>query len=375
VLSALSEDHDEARQIQPKAATASRSRNARGAELSQLLQNERRQQTSDRDWMSEMVGFKGYYIYVHDMDERTKPVMIRDYQRPSKVSEGKWPQLRSNSLGKSPFIVENVPRRHATAPQRPPNESQVRPRIRASTVTVGVGTKTRKATALGENPNPPMHPPEHQQQAREKMGKPDPPKRGGSTDQLPMFGSAQASIRKMPRFVQGEPVASGVQHSNVTSAVRSQIVSSTAVGAPGAKGGSTREMNALMRRVLENKAIHQQNEARIAAAAVSGRPAKRKALGDIVEEEGGDTMDEDEPLSMQHVERDRQARKRRVVERDLKPGYCENCHDKYEDFDEVSHLAIQQMDANQTSISSPKLIANLPWIPKISRSWIICLAV
>jgi regulatory subunit for Cdc7p protein kinase len=244
--------------------------------------------------MSDMQPFKGCFIYLHDMDERTKPVMIRDYQKPSTNSSGKWPQLRNNADGKSPFLEDTLPRR-STAPNPRPTK-QVKPRTRASTATVGV----LKKNVLVDNPNPPT------------VAEMKPVvKRGGSTDQLPMYGSAQASIRKIPRFVQGEPVASGVQRSNITSAVRSQIVSSTAV-APGGKAGSTRELNALKRKVLENQARQ------------DARAPKRKLLNDIVEEE--------------EVER-RECRKKRVVEKESKPGYCENCHDKFDDFDEVSHLA------------------------------------
>jgi regulatory subunit for Cdc7p protein kinase len=321
ILNAL-HDHDGER-LDAKPVTT-RTRPARGAELHQLLQNERRQATTDRDWMSETIVFKGYYLYVHDMDERTKPVMIRDYQKPASNSQGKWPQLRSNSLGKSPYIEEALPRRH-TAPANKTAE-QVKSKARANTTATSV-TITKKSV-LGENPNPPVvtHTAEIIAQRH-----PAPPKRGGSTDQLPMFGSAQASIRKIPRFVQGEPVASGVQHSNITSAVRSAMISSTAI-APGGKSGSTRELNALKRKVLENQAAARQCSV---AAQNAGKPTKRKMLNDIAEE----ARQEPEP------------RKKRILEKESKPGYCENCHDKFEDFDEVCHSLFRRHNLTITAHS------------------------
>jgi len=55
---------------------------------------------------------------------------------------------------------------------------------------------------------------------------------------------------------------------------------------------------------------------------------------------------EDDPLSEEDrrpVKQDIRASKRRkVVERETKPGYCENCREKYEDFNDVSLLCAFQ---------------------------------
>src|SRR5262249_11294280 len=122
----------------------------------------------------------------------------------------------------------------------------------------------------------------------------DPPKiplKRGSTDTLPLFGSAQASLRRMPRFAGGEPVASGVQPSNVTSAIKSQVISSTAA-VPGAKAGPSKELNALKRKVLErnNMPVTYLNDVRAAVnndGVGVGQVMKRKAdtLTHIHEEE------------------------------------------------------------------------------------------
>ena len=87
-----------------RAKDVSGRRTARNADLSQLLQQEKLQ--TDRDWMNDMVPFKGYYIYVHDMEEKTKPVMMRDYARTLPKESGKWPQLRITDPGRCPFLDE-----------------------------------------------------------------------------------------------------------------------------------------------------------------------------------------------------------------------------------------------------------------------------
>jgi regulatory subunit for Cdc7p protein kinase len=157
------------------------------------------------------------------------------------------------------------------------------------------------------------------------------------------FGSTQASMRGAPRFIGGEPVASGVQPSNITSAIRSQIVSSTISStAPGTRHvGASKEITALKRRALERGASVNSNEPLQSSyltdmrAAINGngdrqqapRAAKRKAqetLGHIREEAEDDAS---------KSRRTQQVRKKVVVEREMKAGYCENCRDKFDDFD------------------------------------------
>ncbi|KAK1076618.1 Cdc7p-Dbf4p kinase complex regulatory subunit, partial [Friedmanniomyces endolithicus] len=86
-----------------------------------------------------------------------------------------------------------------------------------------------------------------------------PAKRQSSNEGMPsLFGSTQQTLRGLPRMIGGEPVASGLQHSNVTSAIRSQYISSAAISstAPGANHriGDSKEVSALKRKVLERGA-------------------------------------------------------------------------------------------------------------------------
>lgn len=316
-----------------------RSRISKEAELSQLLKNEKKQTTTDRDWMSEMLPFRGCYVYVYDMDERTKPTMIRDYPRAEKKEMGKWPQLRVSTKGRCPFVDDPPSKRGATLEATRVTD-QVKPRTRAATADEG-----RRHPPLRDLINPP------QQDIRRPL---DPPRgipiKRGSTDQLPLYGSAQAHMRVAPRMVQGEPVASGVQPSNITSALKSQMISSTAA-VPGAKAGNSRTFNMLKRKVLDPDRDTTSTEGRMSSlrAALNeepARPAKRKApLGEIAEEQ--------EPPARPAP------RKKRVVEKECKPGYCENCREKFDDFDEVSYLAFCLPHCLMYySISSPKRTAS-----------------
>lgn len=318
----------------------------RQADLGKLLQNEKLNGPLDRDYSvatQDMITLRGYYIYIHDMDEVTRPVMVREYPKIAKKEEGKWPQFRISGAGKCPFVEDPS---HVRKQQQEQADQKTRATKAAAPRTRAAAAMEEKR-ALGENNNLARRGSVVSQTGKPEEAKPlDPPKivpvKRTSTDTIlpPMFGSAQASIRAMPRFAGGEPVASGIQPSNITSAIQSQMISSTAA-APGARAGNTKEVNQLKRKVLEknsapsaNSGHAMMNDMRAALNQDHSqltRAAKRKAqdaLGYIHED-------------MTPSEEERQARKatalrrRKATEKELKPGYCENCREKFNDFDEV----------------------------------------
>lgn len=181
-----------------------------------------------------------------------------------------------------------------------------------------------------------------------------------------------------------EPAASGVQPSNVTSAIRSQMISSTAAGM-GAKAATSKEVHELKRKVLENN-IH----GALAGAGGSNRSttsshyapgslleAKLKGVIDTKEvgqekmvgtqgSRGGNNSRYERGRGEDGIGLDKSgtvrggrqsaatgglskkaiptpvgsaAVKEKEKKRDPKPGYCENCRDKFDDFDEVSTAA------------------------------------
>jgi regulatory subunit for Cdc7p protein kinase len=320
------------------AAGASQKKAFPQADLQTLLENEKLNGPLDRDHSvatQDMLQLRGCYIYIHDMDEITRPVMVREYPKVHKKEEGKWPQFRLSGHGKCPFVEDP---HHVRKQQEQDTTRAVTKMTRAATTTearqtlVENNNLARRATTQvmrEDDDSKPLDPP--------KMV---PAKRSNTDGVPPMFGSAQASIRQMPRFAGGEPVASGIQPSNVTSAIRSQMISSTAA-APGARAQS-KEVNQLKRKVLEkhNSApsansghSSAMNDMRAALNQESAQPAR--AAKKIAQENLGFVREDHTPSEEEKQQRKAAAaRRRKVTEKELKPGYCENCRDKFNDFDE-----------------------------------------
>lgn len=345
---------DTGEQVIPNASRPPTATSRKDADLSQLLQHEKKHGAVDQQWMSDMVPFRGCYIFVHDMDEVTRPVMMRDYPKPATKELGKWPQLRVNGPGRCPFLEETEASKRARAIEQKreaQKEWEMKGRTRAAAAAKQAAQEEPSPVEEGilkENNNlAKRNRSVSELITQEKpLAKPmDPPTgklalKRGSTDNLPLFGSAQASLRKMPRFVGGEPVASGVQPSNVTSAIKSQMISSTAA-APGAKGGTSKEYNALKRKVLErnNMPAAYLNDIRAAinnadASAIPTRTTKRKAEALQHIEEEVMVITDEEPHEQPRRKASNVVRKKKAV-KELKPGYCENCREKFNDFDEV----------------------------------------
>jgi regulatory subunit for Cdc7p protein kinase len=307
------------------------------ADLEQLLRNEKVNGPADRDMTvatQDMVTLRGCYIYIHDMDEKTKPTMAREYTKPAHREEGKWPQFRLTPAGRCPFIedptykkrMEHREQDAQTETFNPQNDVKA-PRLAAPPAQRGQGPNLRRSPrklSQGSMNNIPHGP--------GAIGT----TRNSSIDTMPpMFGSTQANMRGLPRLVAGEPVASGVQQSNITSAIRSQVISSAAISstAPGInrRVGDTKEVSILKRKVLERGSSSYLHDVRAAINEEPGPPpraAKRKAqetLG-VVQEDADERQCRAEAVP----------KKKKVIEKEPKAGYCENCRDKFDDFDKVS---------------------------------------
>jgi regulatory subunit for Cdc7p protein kinase len=334
------------------------------ADLTSLLQKEKQYGRATQEWASDMAPFRGRYVYIHDMNEETRPVMVRDYPNPEKKELGKWPQLRVNGPGRCPFLNDPVSRdqtERAAAGEQAPRTRAAAAAQQAARQDTPLEAAERRV--LAENSNLARRSRSVSIQPADDHVKPlDPPKsipiKRGSTDTLPMFGSAQASLRHHPRFAGGEPVASGVQPSNITSAIRSQMISSTAA-APGAKTGGTKELNRLKRQVLERNAApsansmtsSHMNEIRAAInndRSTTSKASKRKGqdLAHIREEEDAQSEEEAPPR------RAPVTRKKKAVEKELKPGYCENCRVKFNDFDEVCLNVVQEAKTSTNGMAA-----------------------
>ena len=356
------------------------------ADLSQMIKRERAHGHVDRDYSSAMqdrVHFRGYYVYVHDISEKLRPIMIRDYPKVAAKEDGKWPQFRLSGPGKCPFVEDpNHLRRLEQEERLLEKEEKERKSIKAE-----AATEEKKSVRNGGDfaLRDVSHNLRSKQGAesrkieeeRGETGVEEVPVKKEEDDetsnkvkmeQVPLFGSAQANIRKMPRFAGGEPVASGMQPSNVTSAIRSQMISSTAAAPGGGRVAATKEVNHLQRRLLvrnssntsaRNLSLSYLTDIRAALnsekTGPATRAAKRKGLDKVIEihDDNEDeaatveaTLSTRQPtmttsaLSKQHrererarVEKERAKAKEREKEKELKPGYCENCREKFDDFD------------------------------------------
>lgn len=330
-------------------------REEKQADLSKMLRNEQLNGASDRDTAVlplEFVPFKGPYIYVRDMAERTKPILLKEYPKTEKSEEGEWPQFRSVAPGKCPFVDENLPK---------PERIKAREGEVVSKGSVKSQPRTRVVTAM-EKLQASSTKARHNQPLVELRNVPGPLAPGAEIKETPYFGGPPTPIaagrgspvKKLrnvpaldgPRMFGGEPVASGMQPSNLTSAIRSQIISSTAAG-PGAKAGTSKEIQGLKRKVLERNSgpalnriqisqrISHPSRAESSIAAVRQTMVKAKEHLIHIDEESVQSDAEEEVWRADEVKRAGNHISKGIEKKDGKPGYCENCRDKFDNFDEV----------------------------------------
>lgn len=361
-------------QAQPGHPVRSRAAHApakgdREADLSRMLRNERLNGPSDRDStvaLTELVPFKGPYIYIRDMDERTKPVLVRDYPRPPKKEMGEWPQFRCVSQGRCPFVeeviqpskqeIERAKTREEAHAQKQ-SEQRPAPRTRATTVREDAEAEAEASVAVSR-PRPLQ---ESNSRANSSAPPPGQMPAPAFCPPPPVAASKAKSPAKEPnlilayagtRLFGGEPAASGLQPSNITSAIRSQMISSTAA-APGAKAGTSKEVHGLKRKVLEKNAGPAINSVQTRQRALdpvgivraercipAPRQTRRQAHEIIIHQDEESTQsEEDEDVWLaEDVRRHNREVKKALEKKDQKPGYCENCREKYDDFDDVRFL-------------------------------------
>ncbi|KAL8791692.1 MAG: hypothetical protein Q9195_005699 [Heterodermia aff. obscurata] len=336
---------------------------SREADLSHLLRNEQLNGPSDRDHTvntEELIPFRGYYLYIHDMDERTKPILVKEYAKVARSEAGDWPQFRANGSGKCPFVEDPHAARHELEKgnqrvrderARTRAESRAAPRTRAETALhheqpAPVSNSLQKGP-LTESKNAANKSISTTQQLPPQEFCPPAPVNSVS-NKRPATISGAVAPTKPTMFFGGEPAASGLQQSNVTSAIRSQMISSTAA-APGAKSGLSKEVYGLKRKVLERNApaLHGAEApkppptfaapARAEHAIPVTRQSRKRAQERLVHiEEESTQSDEEEDVWQEEARRTTATTtaSKHIKVKDPKPGYCENCKEKYNDFDD-----------------------------------------
>lgn len=357
-----------------------------GPDLTQVLRNELLNGPSDRDplpSMKEMVMFKGPFIYVHDMDEKTKPVMVREYPRVARRQDGVWPQFRSAPLGKCPFLDEPPSKKELERIRAYKQEKEKKAAAKAAGKAAAkarrdqenedndhdVSHETIKKEISPKDEHEMKREPDHEQTTPFKQPELQnvvPIKQESPRKSSESFIPAQFP-RTGPFYTGREPAASGVQPSNITSAIRSQMISSTAA-VPGAKAGISKEVHELKRKVLEK------SNGGFSAGAITHRATDVPTTWKITKDEGtsfskpspqenlANAREEDTTLlggngtkkqpsgnakkgNQKKGEKEREREREREIQRrrDPKPGYCENCRDKFDDFEVVSWQSSQSL--------------------------------
>ncbi|RMD44008.1 hypothetical protein DV735_g1131, partial [Chaetothyriales sp. CBS 134920] len=281
--------------------------------------------------------FKGPFIYVHDMNEKYRPTMVREYPKVAKRTDGEWPQFRSAMMGKCPFVEDPAMKKQMEQERRTATQTRHRQEMEPPKPV-----SPRKALKQIHNPAPPP-----------ATINPGVLTRASSTSKDSHFSFPPMPERATVDFVKPsqlqmarEPAASGLQKSNVTSAIQSQLISSTS--ATGLKAGTSKEVHELKRKVLERThtaslsngsvpSSHRMTDLactlKNARAPAPQRAAKSKAqekLGGVPEESDSHADDLAAERAMQQLAKQKKA----PMAKDPKPGYCENCRDKYDDFEE-----------------------------------------
>ncbi|KAH9884070.1 Dfp1/Him1, central region-domain-containing protein [Xylariomycetidae sp. FL2044] len=367
--------------------TDSQSRTTGGRNLMKLLQNERVNGPSDRDptvLARELVHFKGPYIYVYDIEEKQRPMMVREYDKVANKVDGAWPQFRTAALGRCPFVDEYDGK-----------EARAREKAKAQ-AAVAQAQATKAISQSKPVLEPPRMAPPKPVVGKRTLGEMENGyNRGSSMTSIDLSIPARPASSKGPelranaftsraaagRLFGGEPVASGVQPSNVTSAIRSQMVSSTAA-TPGLITGLSKEVHGLQRQVLKrNSTTTTQDPSSRRAAETSFRAPDDSAAKRSLTMSRTSSRKLD-PIENGTGEKDTKENASRAVhtshntgkaKEDMKPGYCENCADKYKDFDEhiesKKHRKFAENDENWLELDS--LLAQLERIPKrnVFSSW------
>lgn len=329
--------------------TAAAPKAAEEANLAQLLNKERTSGPSDRDptvATKELIFFKGPYIYVYDIEEKQKPIMVREYPKVADKKDGDWPQFRSTQHGRCPFVEDD----ELSGERKRQAEKAARDKER----------QERAANDAAPTLKPPPAPSAKSVVPKRTLTEMEDGHNIRSTSsRVPdVFDLAKAanpptidfsrpqnaftSRARSARLLAGEPVASGVQKSNITSAIRSQMISS-ASGIRGAKAGTSKELYGLQRQVLEksnapsaNPTSQDMSSRRLAEMSLDASANQRSASLGVSSRKLAQI---EEDCSKEHKRTQSvpvSAPAPKPKKRDLKPGYCENCQDKFADFDEVS---------------------------------------
>ncbi|KAG0132703.1 Dfp1/Him1, central region-domain-containing protein [Tuber indicum] len=319
---------------------------APNVDLTHVLRNERLHGPTDRDpnaMATDLVYFKGHFIYVHDMMGVNRPIMVREYAKVAKRECGNWPQFRSVSGGKCPFIEEAVHQKREKERERQ-IEKMERTRQKELEISRGRVTKSNAREELvkrnDRNALVEMNNSERRLNRSGVVG------RDGLFQVPPIIPAKRTNVHSANEVAftsaypdknrGGEPVASGVQPSNITSAIRSQMISSIA-DQPGRRAGTSKTMIELNRKVLVGNSKGIPASQRMMD--LTNAAANSQNLAGGMDRRRRPGLDQNAAIREDRSEQERRLKakpksNKAAPKRECRPGYCENCREKFEDFEE-----------------------------------------
>ncbi|KAK9352099.1 Dfp1/Him1, central region-domain-containing protein [Lipomyces doorenjongii] len=278
--------------------------------------------------------FKGPYIYIRDATQIYRPIMVREYTRVSEPQLGDWPQFRVTGPGKCPFVLDIQYHQNRDVKEVKPRRAATKLK-RTATVEVEPNTskgavKSRKLPEdAGESHNHianflQVHEDPQQQiegyitddmrQQAAAFKEPHSRKKSALTNVRMTSARANSGSKtaadlkarkqalsatgrsyhvRMSAALGHELVATGINMSNATSNIRSMTQSGGAANGLARQMSQvqSKEVNSLKRKVFERNR---------------------------------------RPLPIPQVA----VKKEAVAVKEVRPGYCENCKDKYDDYEE-----------------------------------------
>ncbi|KAK2744254.1 hypothetical protein FQN57_004339 [Myotisia sp. PD_48] len=336
-------DKEIAQALQPnRTTTTTTTRSKIGNDLSVALKNDRMLGPHESDALANaraQVHTKGPYLYVRDFFDRTRP-LTREYAKVAKKRDGAWPQFQAAEIGKCAFVAPDASK-----------QNEVKNVVRSPARKDQAGTKNASATASKTMAPPATGARQVNNKHQDRVE--NAPAPGGTgreskdtTDKsgiMPKHVSKPFTFGTVPAGARFgcEPAASGIQPSHITSAIRSQMISSTAAG-HGAKAGTSKEVHELKRKVLEKSngivSMATASSSHKLDAGVGNRPtgapvtraAKLKAQESFHVKKA--------TIAQPSVQSRSASSKKSITsdkpKREPKAGYCENCKEKFDDFEE-----------------------------------------
>ncbi|KAG5519177.1 hypothetical protein PMAC_002265 [Pneumocystis sp. 'macacae'] len=268
--------------------------------LSHLLYDEKVNGTRERDRTApreDYVYFKGPYIFVRDMSNIYRPIIIKEWPKPpnGKVSEGEWPQFRVTDFGHCPFIRNNYRKSH-------PPSSLPKHEMFKELQNITESSKNLKGIFFNH-----------------------------------LKDNSHRICSQLQSINQTDINASGIIQSNLTSTVRSQTSANARSG--GMAGSITIPLSKSVDDLKRKVFIQVQ---------------QRRSIQENIN-------------TFQQSQIDPTDKKKVKVE--SKPGYCENCREKFEDFDQHinSRRHIKYATNNENFAELDELLSSLkrkplPWI-------------